>query len=150
MNAATSYALAGIQDEVRSGDDTALAVWADMLEEQGDTAAAQAIRTMPGLAAHCRRCPRMHGPILCTMGPGFDNVTGDGFRPTKEEAAVGVLILDRWNDLYPLVEFLAVRADLHRVRIEVAPGEPVPGRWVKPVGSATVVCLCNRIRPGLK
>jgi hypothetical protein len=129
--------LAPLRTAARDADDVALAAWADALEEQGDEEGAAALRSLPALAVEVQRALGSFSPSRCGFVVGNDSLAiidlgaGDATMSSGQHH-VGGVVLPRWNDFHPALEWLARRLDLRiaRVCVREPPGTKTgPLRW---------------------
>jgi hypothetical protein len=116
----------------REGDDLARLLWADALEDAGDRKGALAVRALPALLEHLQEgaWALNHGSSLrpfklglrlgCSGGwseevPGFRCAWPPG-PIAGNSKTVGVLV-SRWNDFHPAIEWLARSLQLTMVEL---------------------------------
>jgi hypothetical protein len=115
----------------RDGDDLARLVWADALEEAGDREGALAVRTLPALRDRLEqvvttlreelvlRKPRLEVHLSC-YGDWSAGVPGlSSWKPSETSGTsktVRVLV-SRWNDFHPALEWLARHLELSVVEL---------------------------------
>jgi hypothetical protein len=124
--AAGAWDRAGLESQVRQGDELALLAWADLLEEQGDGEAAAALRGWTGLAGLLQR----ESAALLSRDPQREPIAVYLAERTRDEwlcqgrcayvtgnARAIAAVLDAPDGLLPAVEWLARRLGLMLVEV---------------------------------
>jgi hypothetical protein len=124
--------LAPLQTAARDLDDTALAAWADALEEQGDEEGATTLRAMPALLeairgavtalrAWCTLLSHVQVYILregSWYSPIIRLPIDDPYWGKSRGASDALrVLLVRWDELHPAVEWLARRLEMPVVQM---------------------------------